>query len=99
MEGKQISVEQLKRALAEDFDQLTEEIVKAMNAAQPGRIIADSEELVRDASAEFRERMFQKAIGLLQEKQEAFPPSGQNAQEQGQAGDNTSDGKRADPGA
>ena len=99
MDGKQLSVEQLKRALAEDFDRLAEEIAKAMNAAQPGRIIADSEELVRDASAEFRERMFQKAIGLLQEKQEAFSPSGQSAQEQGQAGDNASDGQRANPGA
>ena len=46
-------------------------------AAKPGRIVADSEEPVRDANAEFRQRAYQKVIDLLQSKQEAFPPSGQ----------------------
>ncbi len=48
-----------------------------MNAAQPGNIIDDSEEPVRDASAEFRQRLYQKAVDLLQDKQlqEDFSPS------------------------
>ncbi|MHC4609824.1 MAG: hypothetical protein ACYS7M_05700 [Planctomycetota bacterium] len=54
-----------------------------MNSAQPGRIIADSEEPVRDASAEFRQRVYERALGLLQEKQKAFSPSAQRAEEQG----------------
>lgn len=97
MEGKRVSKEELKRALAEDFDRLAEEVAEAMNAARDGRIIADSEEPVRDANAEFRQRMYEKAIRLLQQKQEAFSPSGQGDEEQGQTGDNTPDGKRTNP--
>lgn len=91
MEGKRVSAEELKRTWAAEMDRMAEEIAAAMNAARDGRIIADSEELVRDAHAEFRERTYEKTIRLLQEKQEAFPPSGQNAAEQGQAGDHASD--------
>ena len=80
MEGKRVSAEELKRALAGDYDRLVEEIAGAMNAAKDGRIIADSEEPVRDAAAVFRERMFEKALSLLQEKQEAFSPSAQRAE-------------------
>jgi len=83
--------------LAADFDALAEEIAKAMNAAQDGRIIADTEEPVRDASAVFRERMFEKALGLLQRKQEAFSPSAQGTQEQGQAEHDASDGQWSNP--
>lgn len=97
MEGKRVNAEELKRAMAEDFDRLAEEVAEAMNAARDGRIIADSEEPVRDANAVFRQHMYEKAIGLLQQKQEAFSPSGQNTQEQGQAVDDAPDGKRAHP--
>ena len=92
MEEKRLSAAELKQALGPDIDRLAEQIAEAMNAAQSGRIIADTEERVRDAHAEFRERAYQKAIRLLQEKQEAFSPSGQRAEEQGQAGDDASDG-------
>jgi len=95
MQGKRVSAEELKRAFAADFDRLAEEVAEAMNAARGGRIIADSEEPVRDASAEFRQRMYEKVIGLLQEKQEAFSPSAERAAEQGQAGHDASDDQRA----
>jgi len=95
MDGKRVSAEELKQVLAKDFDRLAEEVADAMNAAKDGGIIADSEEPVRDASAVFRQRMFEKALGLLQEKQEAFSPSAQRAEEQGQATDNASDDQRA----
>jgi hypothetical protein len=36
MAGKQVSVEELKQVLAADFDQLVQEVAKAMNAAQGG---------------------------------------------------------------
>ena len=72
MEGKGISAEQLKAALAGDLDQLFAEVAEAMNTARAGRIIADSEEPVRDAHAEFRQRVYQKAVELLQAKQESF---------------------------
>jgi hypothetical protein len=75
MEGKRITVEELKRALATDFERLAERVVEAMNGAKDGHVIADTEELVRDANAVFREQMYARAIGLLQNKQEAFSPS------------------------
>jgi len=83
MEDNRITAEELKQALSADFDRMVEEIAEAMNAAQPGRIIADSEELVRDANAEFRQRAYEQALGLLQDKQKAFSPSAERAEEQG----------------
>lgn len=77
MDDKKITREELKAALAKDFERLVDQVAEAMNSAQPGRIIADSEEPVRDANAEFREALYQRALDLLQRKQEAFPPSGE----------------------
>ena len=94
MEGKRVSAQELKQALAGEIDQLAEAMAEAMNAARDGRIIADSEEPVRDAHAVFRQQAFQKALRLLQGKQEAFSPSGQRAAEQGPAGDEPPDGQR-----
>jgi len=95
MEGKRVSVEEVKRVMAADFDRLVAEVAAAMNAAKDGRIIADTEEPVRDAHAGFRERVYAQAIRLLQSKQEAFSPSARRASEQGPAADHPSDGERA----
>ena len=96
MEDQRISAEELKAALAGDFEQLVAEVTEAMNAAKAGRIIADTEEPVRDAHAEFRQRAYQKAMELLQARQESFSPSAQRTGEQGQAEDDPPDGQRAD---
>ena len=95
MEGKRVSVDELKQAMAADFDRLAQEVAAAMNAAKDGHIIADTEELVRDANAVFREQMYAKAIRLLQNQQEAFSPSARRAAEQRPAADHVSDGERA----
>ena len=95
MEGKQIIVEELKRALSADFERLAEQVAAAMNGARDGRIIADTEEWVRQANATFREQMYQKAVRLLQDKQEAFSPSARRTPEQRPAADDASDGQRA----
>lgn len=95
MDGKQVSAEELKQALAADFDQLAQKVAAAMNAAQAGRIIADTEEVVRDAHAQFREQTYAQAIGLLQTKQEAFSPSARRTSQQRQTADHPSDGQRA----
>lgn len=90
MSGQRITAEQLVAELQGDFRAMAEEIAAAMNAAKGGRIIADTEEPVRDANAVFRQRAYQKALDLLarQSAKEAFPPSGQPGQgqmeEQGQ---------------
>ena len=77
MPDKKITPQELKTILNVDIDRLLEQVAQAINNAQPGRIINDSEELVRDANAEFRQRLYQKALGLLQDKQlqEDFSPS------------------------
>lgn len=95
MEENQVSAEELKQAMAAEFDRLAEEVAAAMNAAKAGHIIADTEELVRDANAVFREQMYARAIRLLQSKQEAFSPSAPRAQKQGPPAGHPSDGERA----
>jgi hypothetical protein len=99
MEGKQVSLEELKQALAADFDQLVAQVAQAMNAAQAGHIIADTEEPVRQAHAVFREQVYAKAIGLLQSRQEAFSPSARRTAKQRGAADEPPDGQRASGGA
>ena len=77
MQDKKITSQELKTVLNADIDRLLEQVAQAINDAQPGRIINDSEELVRNANAEFRQRLYQKALDLLQDKrlQEDFSPS------------------------
>lgn len=94
-----ISVKELKKALNSDIETLLEKVGQAVNGAQPGRIIADSEEPVRDASAQFREQLYQKALELRQRQDEPdFSPSPQftenNLAQQGQADDKLSDHQR-----
>jgi hypothetical protein len=70
-----ISREQLKQALAGEIERLLEATVAAVNQAQPGHIIDDSEEPVRDAAGVFRQKLFEKALELRGQG-EAFSPSG-----------------------
>ena len=79
MERKKITAEELKKAWAEDMDAVAQQVADAINNATTGAIIAESEEPVRDANADFRERFYQKAIDLLQRKQEDFSPSEDSA--------------------
>jgi predicted membrane chloride channel (bestrophin family) len=95
MEGKRVSVEQVKQAIAADLERLAEEVAEAMNAARDGSIIADTEELVRQANAVFRERLYEKAIRLLQNRQEAFSPSARRTAKQRPAADDVSHRERA----
>jgi hypothetical protein len=95
MAGRRVDVEELKRILAADFERLAEQVAEAMNTAQDGRIIADTEEPVRQAHAVFREQMYEKAIRLLQDQQEAFFPSARRTAEQRPPADDASDGQRA----
>ena len=95
MEGNRVDVEELKQGMAADFDRLVEEVAVAMNAAQDGRIIADTEEAVRDAHAGFRERGYAQVIRLLQSQQEAFSPSARRTPEPRPTADHPFDGERA----
>ena len=83
MEDKRITAEQLQAELQADVKVLAERIAQAINGAQAGRIIADSEELVRDAHAVFRQQAYPKAIDLLGKRltQEDFSPSAKPARD------------------
>ena len=100
MEGKRITAEELETVLQADIKALAEKIAGAINAAKAGRIIADSEEPVRDAHADFRQQAYQRALDLLQNKamQEDFSPSQDPAtgelERQGSPEDIPHDGKR-----
>ncbi len=77
MDDQRITTEELEAQLQADVKVLAGQIAQAINRAKAGRIIADSEEPVRDAHAEFRQKAYQRALDLLQDKalQEAFSPS------------------------
>ena len=90
MEGKKITVKELQLAVEQEFTEMVQEVVEAMNNAEAGSIIADSEEPVRDANAKFKRQIYQKALDLLQKKQEAFPPSAE-VEEQGPQDSDASD--------
>jgi hypothetical protein len=77
MDDQRITAEELQAQLQGDLKVLAEEIAAAINKARMGRIIADSEEPVRDAHAVFRQKAYQRALDLLQKKalQEGFSPS------------------------
>ena len=79
MEDQRIKAEELLAVLQGDLKVLAERMAAAINGAKLGRIIPDSEEPVRDAYAEFRQKAYQKAIDLLGERlaQEDFSPSAQ----------------------
>jgi hypothetical protein len=72
----QASADDLAARLREQFEQLCKDVTAAVNAAAPGRVIADSEEKVRDLLARFRQQTYQAAVQLrLEQAQAAFPPS------------------------
>ena len=77
MEGKRITAQELQAELQPELKALAEKIAQAINTARAGRIIADSEEPVRDAHAVFRQKAYQRALDLLQHKalQEDSSPS------------------------
>ncbi len=73
--SQEISKEQLRQVLSGDFERLLDEVVEAVNKANPGHIIDDSEEPVRDAAGQFRRMLFEKALELRSQS-EAFSPCG-----------------------
>ncbi len=75
MEGKRVTAKQIMAEMSVDIERLAEKIADAINGAKAGAIIDQSEEPVRDAHAEFRQKTYQKALDLLEQHQQAFSPS------------------------
>ena len=77
-ENKDVRVEpgELKQAMAEDIEKLVAETAEALNKARDGAIIADSEKIVHDAMARFRQKVYEKAVQMKADKaaKAAFSP-------------------------
>ena len=79
LEDKRVTAEQILAEIGIDVERMAQKVADAINNAQEGAIIDQSEEQVRDAHAEFRQKTYQKAISLLEENQQAFSPSKDSA--------------------
>jgi len=77
MEDKRVTAEQILAEIGIDVEKMAQKVADAINNAKPGAIIDQSEEHVRDAHAELRQKTYQKAISLLEHNQQAFSPSAQ----------------------
>jgi len=80
-QDKEVRIEpaELEAAMREEFKQLAKETADALNQARDGAIIADSEWIVRDAMARFRQKVYEKAVQMKADKaaRAAFSPSSQ----------------------
>jgi hypothetical protein len=69
----------LKELLKKDFEDCIAEVVEAIDTANAGSIIDDSEEPVRTATGKLRQKIFEKALQMkMDAAQAAFSPSGRN---------------------
>ena len=74
-----ISAEALKVFLHGRVDEIAEKVIDAVNVAKPGRLIADSEEQVRDIMGELRRAVFETAVQQKVDAAEAaFSPSSES---------------------
>lgn len=73
-----IDREAFKQTVREKMERLLDEVCDAIDGAEPGRVIRDSEEPVRDAFARLRQEVYQEAMQRKVDAAEAaFPPSEQ----------------------
>lgn len=73
----QIEMAELRQAVTRDIEKMLGDTLDAVNNARDGAIIANSEWLVRDAMARFRQTVYEKVIQLKADKAAgaAFSPS------------------------
>ncbi|MEX0678614.1 MAG: hypothetical protein WD063_16155 [Pirellulales bacterium] len=70
--------EKLVAAMEQEMQQYLQSVMQTVNNAPDGAWIAGSEESVRDLSADFRRRVFERAVQMRVDAAEAaFPPSAQ----------------------
>ena len=75
----EIDDRKLKELLKKDFEDCVAEVVEAIDSAEAGSIIDDSEELVRISTGKLRQKIFEKALQLkVDAAQATFSPSGQS---------------------
>jgi len=74
MDGKCVTAEQILTEIGIDLERMAQKVADAINTAEAGAIIDQSEEPVREAMAELRRQTYQKAIDLLSKSQQDFSP-------------------------
>ena len=79
MDGKRVTADEILAAIGFDVEQMAQKVADAINNAQVGAIIDQSEEPVREALAELRQTTYQKSISLLERNQQAFSPSAESS--------------------
>ena len=68
--------QQFAESMKQEFEEFAKEVMEAVNDAPDGQWIADSEERVRELSAEMRRKVFERALQERVDAAEAaFPPS------------------------
>ena len=71
-----VSREEYAKQMKAEMEGYLASVIEAVNEAPDGAWIAGSEEQVRDLSAGFRRRVFEKAVQMRVDAAEAaFPPS------------------------
>jgi hypothetical protein len=79
MSAPQVPPEELVAAMQQEMQQYLQSVMQAVNNSSDGQWISQSEEQVRNLSAEFRRHAFEKALQLRVDAAEAaFPPSTQS---------------------
>jgi len=77
-ESPRVSKENYVASMRTEMEDLLGEVMEAVNEAPGGRVIADSEEKVRQLMHVFRRRAYERAVQLRADSAEsAFPPSGE----------------------
>lgn len=71
-----LDVARLRSEVEEELQRCLEKVVAGVNAAAPGRLLADTEEIARDALRTFSQVAYQKALQQkIDAAEAAFSPS------------------------
>ena len=76
MSTPKVAPEDFVNAMQREMQEYLQSVMKAVNEAPDGQWLADSEEPVRELSADFRRQAYEKAVQMRVDAAEAaFPPS------------------------
>ena len=71
-----LSKEAFIEKMRNEVERVLGQVAEAVNQAPPGRLIADSEEKVRDLMAQLRRTVYETAVQMrVDEAEKSFPPS------------------------
>ena len=80
MSTPKVAPEDFVNAMQREMQEYLQSVMKAVNEAPDGQWLEDSEEPVRELSADFRRQTYEKAVQMRVDAAEAaFPPSTQHS--------------------